>query len=202
MRNLHNQNGAGTDSRVTAATQRAIALKATHNIRVINLSLGRPVSVRYSLDPLCLAVESAWRSGIVVVVSAGNEGRNNSMRTSGYASITAPGNDPYVITVGAMKTIGTPGKGDDLIAPGNRIGSALAANGTLSEKSTIASVYYSMSGTKPPHRDFVHGCGAVKSQVLLTAAYFLITFFGPSALWQSRQAVEVNTRRCLAEELP
>ena len=92
--------------------------------------------MRYSLDPLCLAEEFAWRSGIVVVVSAGNEGRNNFMRTSGYASITAPGNDAYLITVGAMKTMGMPGKGDDLIAPGNRIGSALAANGTLSEKSS------------------------------------------------------------------
>jgi len=36
-------NGAGTDSQVIAAIQRAIALKSTYNIRVINLSLGRRV---------------------------------------------------------------------------------------------------------------------------------------------------------------
>ena len=36
--------------------------------------------------------------------------------TDGYATITAPGNDPYVITVGAMKTMETPSRTDDLIA--------------------------------------------------------------------------------------
>ena len=37
------QNGVGTDSQVIAATQMAIQLKSKYNIRVINLSLGRPV---------------------------------------------------------------------------------------------------------------------------------------------------------------
>jgi serine protease AprX len=52
----------------------------------------------------------------VVVVAAGNEGRNNSKNTSGYGTITAPGNDPYVITAGAMKTMGTANRADDVIA--------------------------------------------------------------------------------------
>ena len=52
----------------------------------------------------------------MVVVAAGNEGRDNSAGNQGYGTITAPGNDPCVITVGAMKTEGTPGRGDDLIA--------------------------------------------------------------------------------------
>src|SRR5215831_15826065 len=82
----------------------------------MNLSLGRPVFESYTLDPLCQAVEQAWKAGIVVVVAADNEGRNNSAGTNGYATITAPGNDPYVITVGAMKTMGTPTRVDDLIA--------------------------------------------------------------------------------------
>src|SRR3989442_6590557 len=82
----------------------------------MNLSLGRQVFESYQLDPLCQAVEAAWKSGIVVVVAAGNYRRNNSMGTSGYATITAPGNDPYVITVGAMKTMGAPQRSDDLIA--------------------------------------------------------------------------------------
>ena len=75
--------GAGTDSAVIAAIQRAIALKSTYNIRVMNLSLGRPVASSYLNDPLCQAVEAAWKAGIVVVVAAGNEGRNNSAGTSG-----------------------------------------------------------------------------------------------------------------------
>src|ERR1700739_3726586 len=108
------QNGAGTDSMVIAAINRAISLKSTYNIRVINLSMGRAVYESYKLDPLCQAVERAWQNGIVVVVAAGNNGRYQ--QTNGYATVTSPGNDPYVITVGAMKTMGTPTRNDDLIA--------------------------------------------------------------------------------------
>src|SRR5579864_5528695 len=64
-------NGASTDSVVIAAINKAISLKSQYNIRVINLSLGRAVYETYKLDPLCLAVEQAWHSGIVVVVAAG-----------------------------------------------------------------------------------------------------------------------------------
>src|SRR5579864_7260947 len=108
------QNGAGTDSAVIAAISTAISLKSTFNIRVINLSLGRAVYESYKLDPLCQAVELAWKNGIVVVVAAGNNGRYQA--TNGYGTITSPGNDPYVITVGAMKPMGTPTRVDDLIA--------------------------------------------------------------------------------------
>ncbi len=87
-------NGSSTDSDVIAAIQQAIQLKAQYNIRVINLSLGRPVFESYALDPVCQAVEAAWKAGIVVVVAAGNEGRNNTAYTNGYGTITAPGNDP------------------------------------------------------------------------------------------------------------
>jgi len=147
-------NGSGTDSQVIAGIQRAIQLQNTYNIRVINLSLGRNIYESYTLDPLCQAVEAAWQAGIVVVVAAGNEGRDNSKGTNGYGTIQVPGNDPNVITVGATKTNGTPTRVDDtiasysskgptlldhvvkpdLVAPGNRIvslespGSYLLAN--------------------------------------------------------------------------
>src|SRR5947209_16519445 len=65
-------NGAGTDSTVIAAIQQAIALKNVYNIRVINLSLGRGIPSSYTQDPLCQAVEAAWKNGIVVVVAAWN----------------------------------------------------------------------------------------------------------------------------------
>jgi serine protease AprX len=143
--------GAGSDSFVIAAVDRAIALKDTYNIRVMNLSLGRPVYESYLDDPLCQAVEAAWKAGIVVVVSAGNDGRNDTFGNGGYGTINAPGNDPYVITVGAMRSMGTPTRADDLIAsysskgptpvdhivkpdilaPGNQVISLLAQNGTL-----------------------------------------------------------------------
>lgn len=146
-------NGAGTDSQVIAAIQRAIQLKDTYNIRIINLSLGRPVYESASLDPLCQEVEAAWKAGIVVVVAAGNSGRDSSQGTDGYATIQSPGNDPLVITVGATKTSGTATRLDDyvasysskgptlldhvvkpdLVAPGNRIVSLLAPSSYLAQ---------------------------------------------------------------------
>ena len=87
------QNGDGTDSAVIAAIAAAIALKRTYNIRVINLSLGRPVTQSYTTDPLCQAAEAAWKAGIVVVVAAGNDGRDN---TYGEKA-TAPSPPPATI---------------------------------------------------------------------------------------------------------
>ena len=144
-------NGAGTDSTVIAAIQQAIALKNAYNIRIINLSLGRGIPASYTQDPLCQAVEAAWNNGIVVVVAAGNLGRLSVYGSNGFGTITAPGNDPFVITVGATKSNGsaTPqaetkasysSKGPttydhvlkpDLMAPGNAIVSLAAPGATL-----------------------------------------------------------------------
>ncbi|HYL78171.1 MAG TPA: S8 family serine peptidase, partial [Bryobacteraceae bacterium] len=91
-----NANGGSNDSVVMAAIDKAVQLKSQYNIRVINLSLGRPITEGCTRDPLCQAVEAAWRNGIVVVTAAGNLGRN------GYATVLSPGNAPHAITVGAM----------------------------------------------------------------------------------------------------
>ncbi|MGH2799184.1 MAG: S8 family serine peptidase, partial [Thermoleophilaceae bacterium] len=80
-------------------------------IRVINLSLSSTVAESYLTDPLDAAVESAWFSGIVVVAAAGNEG------TSPDAVSYAPGNDPYVISAGAVDDLGTNELSDDVLAP-------------------------------------------------------------------------------------
>jgi len=121
-------NGNGTVSNVIAAIQQAIALKSTYDIKVINLSLGGPVWESYTVDPLCQAVEQAWQSGITVVVAAGNYGRDNDAGNNGYGTITSPGNDPYVITVGAMNTMGTPDRTDDVIASYSSKGPSLTDN--------------------------------------------------------------------------
>ena len=148
------KNGASTVSEAIAAIQTAIQLQSQYNIRVINLSLGGPVWESYTLDPLCQAVEQAWESGIVVVVAAGNYGRDDALGTYGYLTITSPGNDPYVITVGAMNTMGTPDRTDDvpasysskgpsiidwvvkpdLVAPGNLIDSLYFSAETLNQE--------------------------------------------------------------------
>jgi len=88
--------------------------KAAYNIRVLNLSMGHLPREGYRTDPLCQAVESAVRAGIVVCVSAGNNGKDSSGQLV-YGGISSPGVDPAVITVGASNTRATATRADDTI---------------------------------------------------------------------------------------
>ena len=84
--------------------------KAALGIRVVNLSLSSTVAESYKTDPLDAAVEAAWFSGIVVVAAAGNDG------TAADAVSYSPGNDPFVISVGALDDRGTTRLDDDQLA--------------------------------------------------------------------------------------
>ena len=99
--------GATDVSTVIAALQWATSNHARYGIRVVNLSWGTDGAQSADVDPLDAAVERAWREGLVVVVSAGN--------TAG--SVTKPGDDPHVITVGAADIAGTAAYDDDTVAP-------------------------------------------------------------------------------------
>ena len=112
------------------------------------------------------------------MVAAGNDGRTNYATLNGYGTITAPGNDPYVITVGAMNTKGTPDRSDDvmtsysskgptainhvvkpdLVAPGNRVVS-LQTGGYLQKNypgnRPAVSYYQSSTSTSPSGKYFV-----------------------------------------------
>ncbi len=79
------------------------------NIRVLNLSFGTDSTQSYTVDPLAYAVEAAWKKGIFVVVSAGNEGY-------GTTSMNSPAYDPLVMAVGADDSNGTVSRTDDVVA--------------------------------------------------------------------------------------
>ncbi len=108
--------GRGVISDVIAALDYAVANRSAHNIRVINLSVGAAVTSSYNLDPLTLAAKRAVDAGIVVVTAAGNLGRNRQGDAQ-YGGITAPGNAPWVLTVGASSHQGTLNRRDDVVAP-------------------------------------------------------------------------------------
>jgi serine protease AprX len=102
--------GATDVSVVIAAIQWVVSHREQYGIRVLNLSFGTDSIQPYAVDPLDAAVERAWFAGITVVVSAGNRGP-----TAG--TIAKPGDDPYVITVGAADVKQTPERQDDAVAP-------------------------------------------------------------------------------------
>jgi serine protease AprX len=110
------ENGRGVISDVIAALEWAVTNKTAYNIRVINLSVGAAVTESYWTDPLTMAAKRAVDSGIVVVAAAGNLGKNKLGQTQ-YGGITAPGNAPWVLTVGAYSHEGTLWRYDDVMAP-------------------------------------------------------------------------------------
>ena len=101
--------GTTNVSTLIAGMQWVLAHRSDYNIRVANLSAGAPVTVSYRYDPLAAAVEVLVFAGITVVVSAGNEGPKKW-------TITSPGSDPYVLTVGAIDDNATATTSDDSIA--------------------------------------------------------------------------------------
>ncbi|MEW6281574.1 MAG: S8 family peptidase [Candidatus Eremiobacterota bacterium] len=103
------KNGNGLTSNILRGINWVVENKERYNIKVINLSLGS--SQRWAFrkgDPIQQAVEKAVDAGITVVVSAGNEGPYPG-------SISAPGDNPRVITVGAVDDRNTAWTSDDRI---------------------------------------------------------------------------------------
>jgi serine protease AprX len=165
--------GVGNTSDVIAGIDWVIANKAKYNIKIMNLSLGHAVTEPVAFDPLCAAVERAYRAGIIVVAAAGNAGKMPD-GTPVLGGIASPGNSPFAITVGATNTFGTPSRDDDkvttyssrgptkydynakpdLVAPGNKIVSLEAANSYIARNYPTEHIagsgnnaYLRMSGT-------------------------------------------------------
>jgi serine protease AprX len=110
------QDGSADVTKVLAAIQWVVSFRTSYKgpgvsvppISVLNLSLGTDSTDSYQHDPLNLAVERAWESGIAVIVSASNRGPASG-------TIDKPGDDPLVITVGASDDRGTPAVSDDVM---------------------------------------------------------------------------------------
>jgi serine protease AprX len=113
-----NDLGQGTTADVIRACDWIMANKAKYNIQVANFSLHSASKASVMFDPLDQAVEKLWLNGVVVVAAAGNYG------TDGVPSgvLFAPGNDPFVITVGAIDVGNGNGAGDDSVAPWSAYG--------------------------------------------------------------------------------
>ncbi|HMC37980.1 MAG TPA: S8 family peptidase [Actinomycetota bacterium] len=165
--NLVSVKVAGADgstdvSIVIAGMQWIVSHRAQYNIRVLNLSFGTDATQSYVIDPLDYAVERVWQSGILVVVAAGNRG-------PAVGTVNKPGDDPFVVTVGAADLHNNHNKNDDavaafssvgptqdglakpyLVAPGIRIVSDRAAGSTIDQlypKARIGDSYFKGTGT-------------------------------------------------------
>jgi serine protease AprX len=161
--------GSTNISTLIAGMQWVLAHRAEYNIRVVNLSAGGAATTTYRDDPLASAAEVLIFAGITVVVSAGNEGPKER-------TITSPGTDPYVITVGGIDDNGTATTDDDalaswssrgvtpidglakpdLVAPGRKVVSLRSPGSTLDQElpdrlvaglDPLVPAYFRLSGT-------------------------------------------------------
>ncbi|MEK3724813.1 S8 family peptidase [Paenibacillus sp. FSL H8-0034] len=156
------QQGGGYDSTIIKGIEWCVNNRKRLGIRILNLSLGKKALENCSNDPLCQAVSKAVRAGLVVTVSAGNEG-------PAKGTIDSPGISPLAITVGATNDRNTvresddqiaafssrgPAKGGgvkpDLVAPGTNIIS-LRADGSELDRTLpgnrVGKRYFKLSGT-------------------------------------------------------
>ncbi|HEY3579577.1 MAG TPA: S8 family serine peptidase, partial [Pyrinomonadaceae bacterium] len=156
-----NSQGIGSVSGVLAALDWLMTNKGTYNVKVVNMSLGTPAVNSYEDDPICNAVRKLVNSGVVVVAAAGNLGKDangnkvyggihcpgnepsaitvgasNSFGTDardedGVTSYSSRGpTRSYSVDTYGLKHYDNIIK-PDLVAPGNKIISAEAANNNL-----------------------------------------------------------------------
>ena len=102
-------NGNGTVRNVAGAFDWLLKNSKRYQIDVVNISWGAPQATTYHKDILSALVESLWFSGLTVVVAAGNSGPN-------AGTVTAPGSDPFVVTVGSFADQGTATTSDDRVS--------------------------------------------------------------------------------------
>ena len=110
--------GMAKTSDVIAAADWIVQNKDAYNIRVANFSLHSTARASVFWDPLDRAVERLWFAGVVVVAASGNYAVDGE--PSGV--LFAPGNDPFVITVGANDVSGSVSTNDDMNAPWSAYG--------------------------------------------------------------------------------
>jgi serine protease AprX len=155
--------GHGRTSDVVAALDYAVANRARFGIRIVNLSVAAGVYESYQTDPLTQAARRAVDAGIVVVAAAGNYGAA-PLGGPQWGGITAPGNAPWVLTVGAAGNDGRPARFSsrgpaaidhtakpDLIAPGLGVEAAADPASTLFALHPAARVWGSARTVSQPY---------------------------------------------------
>ncbi len=196
--------GNATVLDVIAGIQFAVDHKADYNIRVLNLSLESTNSESYKTDPLDAAAEAAWFKGIFVVAAAGNRG------TDADAVSHAPGNDPYVMTVGAVDDQGTKSIYDDksatwssrgitqdgfakpdIYAPGAKIVSNLAP----------ASAFTALCSTCVTDGQYIRAGGTSMSAPMIAGAAAIGFQLDPTVTPNRIKALLVNNGRALSEKI-
>ena len=203
--------GAGLMSNVLKAFDWLLKNRKTYDVRVANISFGAPEARSYHDDLLSAVAESAWFAGITVVAAAGNDG-------PGTRTLTTPGSDPFVVTVGSFDDQGTVAAVDDresdfssrgpsidlfakpdVLAPGRRVVSLGAPGSQLELTRPDRTV------KNEKHESLVRMTGTSVSAAMVSGVAALVLAAHPSytptkvkgAIVASGRAVEGSTTRAV-----
>jgi serine protease AprX len=118
---ISNEQGLAYESDTVDAMQWVFDHKDEYNIRVLNLSIQSTIPQSYHESALNAAAEILWFNGVVVVAAAGNWDDDDEFK----AIEAAPGNDPFIITVGATDENNTSSRTDDFITSFTPLGQTI-----------------------------------------------------------------------------
>ena len=196
---LAGPDGSTSVDAVIAALSWVVAHKNDQgmNVRVVNLSFGATALQSYQVDPLAAAVEAAWKAGIVVVASAGNDGVNSG-------GVVDPALDPFVIAVGAsdsqasvagwdhpivadFSSRGTTSRQADVLAPGTSVVSLRDPGSTIDAQNPQGLVAGDLSGR------LFRGSGTSEAAAVVSGSVALLLQAHPELTPDQVKALLVGT---------
>jgi len=177
-------NGTVDVSQVIAAVDWVVEHRnddTANPIKVINLSYGSGGTPQNWNDSLSYAVEKAWRSGIVVVAAAGNDG-------NAFGSQANPAMNEWILSVGSAATKNTPAVSDDeltaftnLPANGGKQVDVLAPGVSILSLRDSGSYIDTQFPTARVGDTLFRGSGTSQSAAITSAAVALIMQSKPTA---------------------
>jgi serine protease AprX len=176
---LINLKAAGDDGSTTLSTLvSAVGWTIAHRndkglrVRVLNLSFGTPAT-RYQGDLLAYALEQAWKAGIVVVTSGGNDGGTRR-------GLTSPAYDPFLLAVGADDLAGTATVADDVVPAWSSRGDSSRRPDLVAPGRSIVSLRDPNSALDLAHpearvgNDLIKGSGTSQAAAVVSGAVALL----------------------------
>lgn len=160
-----------TDLQRVLAGLQAVADKRASDpsLDVLMLALNAGSPLPPYLDPMTMALDRLWDSGITVVVASGNGGAN---------VLSSPATDPTLLVVGAQDEKDTSARADDVVADFSSYGTAfkiarpdiVAPGVSLISTSPPGSIAYTQNPTSQVGSGFLKGTGTSMSAAVAAGA--------------------------------
>ena len=183
-----------TDLQRVLAGLQAVADKRASDpsLDVLMLALNSGSPLPLFLDPLTLALDKLWDSGVTVVVASGNDGAN---------VLSSPATDPQLLVVGAQDEKDTAVRDDDVVADFSSYGKSMgidrpdlvAPGVSLISTSPLASDAYTANSGSVVAPGYLKGTGTSMSAAVAAGAVAALLAERPSLTPDTAKNLLVGT---------